>query len=223
MKTEQPTAMCPYCEAILDKRPQRKKKCPECDNYIYVKTLPTTQEKVLVTESQASEIDAEWARRNWRQRWLTSLFSLGISEANFEQVKSRISAKLKKDASDKDVVWSLLNQAIQNNSDDFNLLHRIHYTMALFLDEEKRDFKPLLVDAARLQIMYYKQRGVSEVRIMSAGAGNSCESCQKQDGKIYTVDEALRLMPIPCDECAKPGLSGQLGFCRCQYMMVANF
>ena len=30
--------VCPYCSCILDKMPGRKKKCPSCSQFIYVRT-----------------------------------------------------------------------------------------------------------------------------------------------------------------------------------------
>ncbi len=30
-------ALCPYCSGLLEKAPARKKKCPHCGNYMYVR------------------------------------------------------------------------------------------------------------------------------------------------------------------------------------------
>jgi uncharacterized Zn finger protein (UPF0148 family) len=51
---------CPYCGSSLAERPKRKKKCPHCGNYIYVRTRPADRKKVLVTEEQAQEIEQQW-------------------------------------------------------------------------------------------------------------------------------------------------------------------
>jgi hypothetical protein len=53
--------ICPYCEELLDKKPGRKKKCPHCGNYIYVRTRPSGQQRVLVTEAQTEEIEEQWS------------------------------------------------------------------------------------------------------------------------------------------------------------------
>jgi len=34
---------CPYCGATLPKTPQRKTKCPNCKEFIYVRTSPVSQ------------------------------------------------------------------------------------------------------------------------------------------------------------------------------------
>jgi hypothetical protein len=53
-------AICPYCSSALEKKPSRKKKCPDCGNFIYVRTRPIDRERVLVTEEQTAEIDRQW-------------------------------------------------------------------------------------------------------------------------------------------------------------------
>jgi hypothetical protein len=53
-------AICPYCSSALEKKPGRKKKCPDCGNFIYVRTRPIDRERVLVTEAQIAEIERQW-------------------------------------------------------------------------------------------------------------------------------------------------------------------
>jgi hypothetical protein len=53
-------AICPYCSFALEKKPGRKKKCPDCGSFIYVRTRPIDRERVLVTEAQIAEIDRQW-------------------------------------------------------------------------------------------------------------------------------------------------------------------
>ena len=49
--------ICPYCAVPLDKMPGRKRKCPSCGNYIYVRTRPADRKKVAVTQEGAAKID----------------------------------------------------------------------------------------------------------------------------------------------------------------------
>jgi hypothetical protein len=53
--------VCPYCRNRLDKKPGRKKKCPHCANFIYVRTRPLDNQKVLVTEEQREVIEEQWS------------------------------------------------------------------------------------------------------------------------------------------------------------------
>jgi len=61
-------SFCPYCQSLLEKRPGRKKRCPHCENYIYVKRDPDLDEKVLATEEQVADIDERWLLWHARRR-----------------------------------------------------------------------------------------------------------------------------------------------------------
>jgi hypothetical protein len=62
-------AVCPYCDAPLDKKPGAKAKCPHCDEYIYVKKRPLDMERVLVTADQREILEQEWSERHIRRQW----------------------------------------------------------------------------------------------------------------------------------------------------------
>lgn len=57
---------CPYCSAALEKMPGRKKKCPSCTRDILVRTRPLDRKRVLVTDSQAEDLEEQW--EEWRER-----------------------------------------------------------------------------------------------------------------------------------------------------------
>lgn len=75
--------ICPYCDGILKKKPQRRSRCPHCGNYFRVRTRPQDRQQVLVTEEQAEEIakqyyegygrdPEEWLKEKhaiWSQQW----------------------------------------------------------------------------------------------------------------------------------------------------------
>lgn len=54
------TANCPYCNIELNKFPAKKTKCKNCLNYIYVKTRPIDNKKVLIKENEIELIEKEW-------------------------------------------------------------------------------------------------------------------------------------------------------------------
>ena len=61
-------------------------------------------------------------------------------------------------------------------------------------------------------LLQYKQTGVvSKVEILASP--NSCDHCGSQQGKIYTVEEAIKTRPLPCKEC-----DHEMGYCRCVYL-----
>lgn len=55
---------CPYCGVSLSKFPGRKTKCKGCQNYIYVRTRPSDDQKILVTENEIIRVEELWAIKN---------------------------------------------------------------------------------------------------------------------------------------------------------------
>lgn len=218
-KVERFLAICPYCGKALEKVPQRKKKCKFCGNFIFVKRLPSTRETVLVTESEAKKIDLEWEKRNERIEYLNILAGYGLKENDFERRKSELSEKRKGEASDRDVVLSLLNELtlkyIKNN--DYQGLSHLYYTMALILDKAGKDFKECLAQSNKMNLLDFRTAGIKKVRIRTAGE-QSCSACKALSGKVISVDEALKSMPLPCEHCTSSVHSDNPGFCRCQYV-----
>lgn len=212
-------ANCPYCKTLLEKVPQRKKKCPSCNNFIYVRTLPSTRERVLATEEEARQIDAEWSKINFRNDWLNKLSAYGITEKDFNNYKDRLSKKFGFEASLRDVVRTILNDLILKISKkkDLHDLKMLYYEMALFLNDEGADSFRYLQEAAKLELMLLKKEGIiKKVSILSAG--DACPTCQKLDGKKFTVDKALNEMPIPVKNCTFKFDNDKPNFCRCSYL-----
>ena len=54
-------AICPYCAAPFSKMPQRKTKCPSCKQFVYSRTRPIDDQKVLLRESDLDLLDEEWS------------------------------------------------------------------------------------------------------------------------------------------------------------------
>ena len=71
---------CPYCQAVLPKRPQRKSKCPHCGSAILVRT----GKRVLMTEAQAAQHDAKLAAEYAMRAIEARVESFGMKKAEFE-------------------------------------------------------------------------------------------------------------------------------------------
>lgn len=52
---------CPYCFHTLERRPERKAKCPHCGKEIHVWPRPADRKRVLLTEDQAEAVKEQWA------------------------------------------------------------------------------------------------------------------------------------------------------------------
>jgi hypothetical protein len=214
-----PDSNCPYCQASLAKRPQRKSKCRSCGKPIFVKTLPSTRERVLVTEDQAQAIEAEW----------TAIYHSSAIEGlalhyhlDVDVFRARRAAR--SDLSDHDIIWGMFNEDLQSlmKQGDLHGLSCRYYEMALFAGGEDRDFTQLLEACHKMSLSALKATGgVEKVQIMTCGS-DSCEACQNLDGKTLTIDEALHTMPLPCKGCTMNVVGTRPGFCRCLYTAVVS-
>jgi DNA-directed RNA polymerase subunit RPC12/RpoP len=96
--------VCPSCGAILAERPARKTKCPHCGSYIFVRTRPLDRQRVLVTEEQARNLEAQWAGFP-RERIAPML-----NQKEMEELRPVLAKQFGKPPSDTDVAWAYLNQ-----------------------------------------------------------------------------------------------------------------
>ena len=88
--------------------------------------------------------------------------------------------------------------------------------------EAGQPFRHLLEAHARQEIDDFKKSGVvTGVKILTAQ--NACPECKQHDGETYTLDEALRLMPIPHLECTFQLNKDAPGWCRCVYISIASY
>lgn len=63
-------------------------------------------------------------------------------------------------------------------------------------------------------LMSYGQSNiVSGVEILATK--DSCEYCKKQQGKVYSIKNAIKNNPLPCKKC-----NHETGYCRCTYLPV---
>ncbi len=219
-------AVCPYCKQILDKTPKRKKKCPHCGKYIYLRSLPTgDHQKVLVTEDRAKEIEKEWETVQFRKKWMQSLQGYGLSAQDFDTHREMLRERFGQEPGDGDIIWSMFNDVVHKSIADAKSteLKLPYFEMALFLYQEGRGFVHLLEQSHRMELTAYKRDGIlHKVFIITAGDA-SCEACQKLEGKVFTVDEALEQMPLPCKDCTFDFAgTGQRGWCRCLYGAVVD-
>ena len=198
--------ICPYCKKSLDRIPQRKTKCPFCYEEIYVRSDPKIFNSTLLTKDEVIALDG-----------LKTLTNYGISEKDYFNKKEKLSAKFGC-ANPKDIIWGLYNDQVHEAIRTGNLssLKFLNFDMALFLYNEGKDFFGCLQESQRMRLMEYKNKGVKKVRVLSTG---SCDVCKQLNDKIFTIDEALKKMPIPSRECTFKLHNGKQGWCRCRYVV----
>jgi len=95
-------AICPYCGKQLDKKPGRKKKCPHCANFMYVRTRPLDNQKVLVTEEQKEVIEEQWSIANGTHEIFLA------ERCAREEKKGRLASRFGREPSEEEIRRALL-------------------------------------------------------------------------------------------------------------------
>jgi hypothetical protein len=192
-----PEAACPYCGVLLEKMPTRKRKCPDCGEPIFVRKKQTYFPSALLTQQQMQVTD-----------WLVTL---DATKKEFTQVAKTLSKEFGKEAALNDIVWRIANSRVPP----------AYYVLADVAKAEGRDCFQYLQEPKRLELMEWKRRmaegwldkSSTRVKVLTCGA-ESCPACQELTGATYTVDAALKKMPLPVEACTEPR------GCRCCYRLV---
>lgn len=200
---DQIQASCPHCETLLKDVPKKKKRCPACGSYIYVRTKQNLFPSTLLIEDDALAADE-----------FEKLKAHGITKKDFMDGKSRLSREKGTKVSSIDICLSLYDELILQTT-DLNLLKFLYFEKSLFLYYTGGDFFKPLQTSAKMELMAYQNEGIKKVSIFAGG--DSCPECQKLSGRVYTIDEALREKPIPCKACSHQLHEGKAGWCRCHY------
>ena len=95
------------------------------------------------------------------------------------------------------------------------------FQAALQGDREGQPFRAHLIEHARDTLLQYQRLAPDlTVTISTAGRHNACAACEAQARKTFSIEEALRLMPLPCSTCSFTLFSTHAGFCRCLWLPV---
>ena len=208
-------ATCPYCTYVLNEVPKRSKKCPSCGEMIFVKSTPVNREKRLMTAALAQEAESLWERYNARQAAVSILFPFGMTETDIEK-QMREGA-----VSDRDAVRLILVK-IAADTNNLHMRKMAYGRLAAFSEEEGQPFQELLMSSVKCELLQYRNMGVKRVEILTAGHRNACAACEVNKGKVFPIDEAIRLMPLPNSSCSR-SIAGKVGgFCRCGYIPVVD-
>lgn len=215
--------LCPYCWISLNEFPQRKKKCKNCWNSIFIRKSPWTNNQILTTEENAIKIDKEWNKIHFKSKWIASISEFTeFTEIDYEKERDLLNDKFWEVPNDSDIIWSIFNKILLKTGDS-QVLKGIYYKMAIFLDEEGKDPFKMLQQVSKMNLVILKNSWVvSTVEILTCG-NNSCESCEKLGGKVFNIDTALIELPIPCKTCTNKLHSNKYGFCRCTYIPVIDY
>lgn len=148
-----------------------------------------------------------------------------ITQAEFDRRKAELRKRWKQEPGDTDVIWGILNDHVVQISskgclgtEDMHALKMTYRLMALVKHDIGKDPHELLQEAAKWELMRLQQNPwITGVEILTCK--NACPICQKQKGRTFTIEEALKKMPIPHPDCTFEH-NGKRGWCRCLYVPV---
>jgi hypothetical protein len=128
-------AECPYCGQQLNKIPGSKTKCPHCSNFMYVRTRPKDNARVVVTKEEAEIIEEDWSIvAGAHDVFLVEKEKLSKEK---EYLKKKFGGK---EPSENDVQWSLLNKQLLEHASngDRGLYRNALFAMGEILRKEMR-------------------------------------------------------------------------------------
>ena len=184
-------SVCPYCGTVLEPKPTRKKKCPHCKNYVFVRRGN------LFTEQGLKEYEAQ-EREEWTiKRWVDQLDQFGIAQVTFEHQREELSKRFGSRASVYDTIWQILNGLISPSRSRFES-KMIYFLMASVMREEGRNPTPYFRQAATQELLEISEGAIfSRVKISTCNDDHVCVACREAAEKTYTIEQALSQLPVP--------------------------
>jgi ssDNA-binding Zn-finger/Zn-ribbon topoisomerase 1 len=145
--------ICPYCNKKLDKMPLKKTKCIFCSNFIYSRTVPYTNEKLLFREDQIPLLEAKWNLYMFSKRG-----DFYVSEQELE--KERL--KYKKNISNVELIVNIFNDDAKKfrKNKQLGLYRNLLINICQYLISEK-DFNQAL--DYLLKVLYLDINGSQNV------------------------------------------------------------
>jgi len=160
---------CPYCKEKLDKIPTRKKKCPNCKKFIFSRTRPSDRKKILVTEKQKKEVEAQWVLYHEIKKEADLM-----EDPDFASAKKELTIQFGKEPFMNDVKWRVFNQRIVEyaSKKQWGFYRNNKLDIALLLQKENKSKQALntLFEVIYLDI-------------------NGCHNIGTIDGKILSQKE----------------------------------
>lgn len=127
-------AECPYCHKALDKIPAKKTKCPHCGEFIFVRTRPKDNARVVVTKTEADKIEEDWTIVSG-----THDSFIAEKEKN-EKERETLRKRFGKEPSENDVRWGVFNKELIEHAQnsDWGLYRNTRFQMAEILRKEMK-------------------------------------------------------------------------------------
>lgn len=151
------------------------------------------------------------------------LIGIGVTDDEMRVAAARVLASAGKAPTLEEVLVELSRRFAARPSADVVGLSQVLYSAALGINQSGDDHFAVLYESTRLRLMDLERSGIRRAEILTTG-GASCAACSARKRLVWTVETALRNMPIPTKRCshrfdADPELRG---FCRCLWVAVID-
>jgi hypothetical protein len=195
----QPDPVCPYCGFKYEALPKDKKPCPSCGEVVIIKSRDKI--KHLLTRTQAQD----WEDNKKEQ----ALFNKAVYYLNMGRIDPEKFHLVREGLIDErgvKVTYELAAlQILANNSvkryvkKDYEGAFWTYFAMTHFLRDHGEDYFDTLQLMHETRLREKKtQESNGKVEIKTYC---DCDACKPLDGKILTIDEALKTMPFPSKNC----------------------
>ena len=172
--------LCPYCNTQLEKFPARKTKCKNCGNFMYIRTSPYYEKKVIVREDELELIEEDYAKKFGKyDEYLKEQKLKKKKEERFANKKKYLEEKFKVKYSDNDVKFSILveDSIIEFNKKNFEQYANKLEEMSGILFREKRYKQMLANDLIVASIRYCLIGGKLYDREFTLQLIEECNKC----------------------------------------------
>jgi hypothetical protein len=119
--------------------PGRKKKCPGCGKFIYVRTRPQDNARILVRDNQLLAVEEQWAIANGTHAQFVA------AQQQKHAAASYLRLRLGREPSENEVKWVLLTEELAANAKEkqWGLYRNTRFEMAELLGKENKPVNAL--------------------------------------------------------------------------------
>ena len=203
-KLVQPDPVCPYCGHKYEKFPSSKSKCPACGEQVIMRS----REKIkrLMTADQAAAYDQEKKERAHLNKMRNYISMARLDPDKLQIVREQMMDDSGKQVSAEDAVVRIIESSLREakRKKDYEAATWICFARTHFLRDNDREFFPSLQEWRRMQLMEKKQQADRDKYgwDLMVSTGCKCSECKKVDGRVLSIEEALRDLPLPVKGCA---------------------
>jgi len=199
---------CPSCNQIIEKYSKRGK-CPLCKNWVHYFNGQ------LYTPEESRRVKDEFYNSRFRKRVMDeALANLGITEEMMQDREKKMVGSSGMQTSRASVFNSLFNESILKVKDLREMELRQEDGIHV-LNQMGADSFALQKARAMTQLARLKKDKFKKVRIYAHG---TCDACAALSGKVMTIEEAKKTLPVPIrDECQNRREGEKYAMCFCSY------